>query len=395
MKYNNQKMISKVLATKTNRYVRVSNISFTLSIVLFAVVSIFVWNQYQEIKVNFVDNEKTHIIEISGQVKNDEYIVANNNFKKDICSLLNEKEYSDEYECFSIYQFVTMPAVKELPGETVAVFSVDQNGEKYWLPGYTMQNNCVYTSYKSKDAFTLLVPTAKIVDGDYYFGDEKEFHMNAVTIDKADDSFRLYSEEFQVVECYVNFDTFKNLNEYSVGKEDIDTTHEIVVYVKDMTKVERIAKLLNSAGYTTNFVFESFEEIGQSLGTSLVIMLALSVLMLVVTFAILLLSWKNYISLLSKDIGILKQMGYEERFIKKVYQLSIRWNFLFSAALVILITVIVSMIVLGTSQLLFALALVFVLILLFVLSYWIICNIFLRKQLKKNVLELIKDKTFE
>ncbi len=405
MKNINQKMLSKILSNKVRGYVKIANISFTLSIVLFAIVVIFVWNQYQQIKINFVDNEKTHIITISGQTTSNGYVAVNNNFKKEIISALDKADALKGCECFSIYQFITMPAVQELPGETVAVFSIDKNGEKYWLSGTTMEDGCIYTTKENSGMFTILVPTVEEIDGNLYFGDEKSYQMKASLLNEKDIYAHLYDEAYQLTEFYISFNTFKELYEYATGysistdsvDEDfgMSSTYEIVIYVKDITKVENVAKILNDQGYTTNFVFASFEDLGESLGTSFIVMLTLSASMMIVTFIILLLSWKNYVSLLSKDIGILKQMGYQDKFIKKVYDASIKKNFIISFVLIFIVTIITSVIVLGIDQYAFILSLIFVIAILFFISYFVISYFFLGSLIKKNVLQLLKGKTFE
>lgn len=410
MKNNVQKALSKKLSQKTNSYVRVANISFTLSLLLFAIVVIFVWNQYQQIKVNFVDNEKTHAIQISGKLTDDGYTVVNGTFKTEIEQLLDSKGLTDEYECFSIYQFISMPAVEELKEQkeqTMCIISVDDIGQPYIMPTFSMKNGYLYTENPVASTYGLLLGKITVKeDGIYEEDAEYPYEIKTVDIKDTEVTYQEYDEEYQLIKGYVNYNTFCELFKNVTGEEfqadsdaldayGMNPIKKVVVYVDDITKVEDIAKVLNKEGYGTNFVFASFDEIGDSLGTSLVVMSTISALLLLVTIIILLLAWKNYISLLSKDIGILKQMGYKNDFIKKVYSMSFGKSFLMSLVVVLLVSCVMALIILGVKQIPFILALLGLIIVLIIFAYLIVSEVFLRRVLKRNILDLIKTKTFE
>lgn len=410
MKNNVQKALSKKLSQKTNSYVRVANISFTLSLLLFAIVVIFVWNQYQQIKVNFVDNEKTHAIQISGKLTDDGYTAVNGTFKPEIEQLLNSKGLSDEYKCFSIYQFISMPAVDELKDQhdqTMCIISVDDIGQQYIMPTFSMEDGYLYTENPIASTYNLRLGKITVKEDGLYEEDlASPFGLKTVDINDAEVTFQDYDEEYQLIKGYVNYATYSNLFKTVTGeafqpdsimpdKYGANPVKRVIVYVDDITKVEDIAKVLNKEGYGTNFVFASFDEIGDSLGTSLVVMATISALLLLVTIIILLLAWKNYISLLSKDIGILKQMGYKNDFIKKVYSMSFGKSFLMSLLVVLLVSCVMALIILGVKQIPFILALLALIIVLIIFAYLIVSEVFLRRVLKRNILDLIKTKTFE
>ena len=397
--------ISKLLEKKSTSHLRLSNLSFLFSIIILSLSVIFVWNQYIQIKDNFIENDNTHIIEVTGMYsQEDGYDSVSVDYKENLNALLNKQGFENKYTTFVLYQFRFGLEAEGLE-EPINLFGLDPEGEQYLQENLELKNDTLYTSNKINDKMTVLVPNVTIdSDNVVNLDGETEYTLDLVEISE-DTVFRVY-DQIPIQPYYVNFNTYNKIFEMCLGesvtKESLEKfrmiqpVYKVFIYVDDMTNVEKIAKALNNENYLTNFVFQSFKDIGESLSSSLKLMIIISFVLFIFTVISLFLSWDAFIKLWSKDIGILKQMGYSTKEVFYVYSSMIKNAFLKISMIVIPTILLTGIIVLKIEHISFILIYLLALISILYIMEYFIERIYLKKLVKKSTLELLKlNKSFE
>ncbi len=385
-------------------YLKVSNVTLIVSLLMLSISVIFIWNQYVQLKKNFINNENTHIIEISGKyTKRDGLERVGVSYKEQIKKLLDKKDYENQYNLFVVYQIRFGIDVEGLEDQ-INIMGIDEDGEKFLKDGQKLLDDTIYSGESIPEQVKVFLPEVTLGENSINLSGETEYVLNSQLIEKKT-IFSVY-EGINFKPYYVNYATFGKMFEICLGEkiseaslnkfEKIQPIYKVYVYVDDITKVEKIAKVLNAQGYITNFVFASFDDIGASLDMSIKIMLVFSIVLFVFTLISLLLSWKSFIQLQAKDMGILKQMGYPAKNIRKIYQKSIRKSMMQLACIISVCVFIMTVVIFGMKEMIFTISYILALnIVLFMIDI-IIENSFLRKQTDKGILELIKvNKSFE
>lgn len=398
------KDISKLVMKKSTSHLKISMASFVFSIIILSISLVQVWNQYKTIQHQFVKNENTHVIEITGLYKDGRIEIATYDYVEEIKTILKDEGYDGGYDVFSMYQFSFGLDTLETD-EGINVFAVDPVAEEYLLKDVEMEDGVLYTETPSFDeTITVLLPEVTINDNGVMLGDAKEYSLIQKEAE-TNEVFKIY-EVLEIKTYFVNFDTYKEMFRISYGEDfsgdalkkfqEVKPIYKVFVYVDDIADVESIAKTLNKADYMTNFVFQSFDEIGQALGSSLVIMLVVAVILTIFTIISLLLSFRAYINLGSKDIGILKQMGYSNKEVQFIYSSALHKMFLLIALVSSAITLVIATTVLSTEDLLYIAAYIIVLNVVLWLLSKVVDFTFLKKKVNENVLKLLKtNKEFE
>ena len=237
-----------------------------------------------------------------------------------------------------------------------------------------------------------------------YLGETKEYSLTQKEAE-TNEVFKIY-EVLEIKTYFVSFDTYKEMfricfeEDFSGNAlkkyQEVKPIYKVFVYVDDIANVESIAKILNKSDYMTNFVFQSFDEIGQALGSSLVVMLAVAIVLTIFTIISLLLSFRAYINLASKDIGILKQMGYSSREVQFIYSSALHKMFLLIALLSSVVIMVIAVTILSIEDMLYIIGYILILNVVLGLLSKVVDVVFLKKKVNENVLQLLKtNKEFE
>lgn len=396
--------ISSLIEKKSNLHFKIAIISFIFSIITLSVSLILIYNQYIQIEKNFVNNDNTHVIEIAGLYDNNNIETDLSGYVKDISNILDKTELKNKYSAFFMYQFSYGLECEEFE-DYLNVFAVDSIGEKYLLKNQKIEDDVIYSDNESNyNTLTLLLPNVSITTGGLHLNGETSYSItyNKSEINKIFNtydalgikpyfiSYNTYAKFFN--QCYSEKLSDESLIKYNSAKP----IYRTFVYVDDLSNVEKTAKILNKNGYITNFVFQSFEELGESLSLSLIIMLITSIVLLIFTIVILLLSFNNYINLISKDIGILKQMGYSKNELLFIYKQIFNKLFFKISLVSSIISFIIAISILKSEYILPIIIYITVLNLLLMILNCIINVIFLKRKVDQNIIILLKcDKSFE
>lgn len=103
-----------------------------------------------------------------------------------------------------------------------------------------------------------------------------------------------------------------------------------VVYVEvpDIQRVRTTAAAIEDAGFGVSYALQAFDEVERSLATQRWLSTALGAVVLVGVGAYVIVSWRSYLRLSRRDIGILKHWRVEPRDIRRLYAKSLRRSLL-------------------------------------------------------------------
>ena len=79
------KHIAKMIRKKQSRYLKISLISFTVSLMFLGAFSVFMVNQYMQVNHDFIENKNLRFIEVSGKSHQDHLKFKD---EKKVCELL-------------------------------------------------------------------------------------------------------------------------------------------------------------------------------------------------------------------------------------------------------------------------------------------------------------------
>ncbi len=396
--------ISSIVMKKSTPYLKISIISFIFSIIILSLSLILVLNQYDQIKDNFVENENTHVIEIMGKVINNQYENVSYDYVNDIEKELIKKGYSEGYDIYLMYQMSFGIDTSETT-EPISLFAIDTTGEKHLFKDITMEDGVLYSNQDlGIERVMLYPPRISINDECISLADGDNIELRT-SVNELNHIFNVY-DALEIVPYYVTYNTYNQIYKMCFGeyisKESLERVrktapiYKVFVYVEDITEVDEIAKVINQNDYSTNFVFQSFDKLGESLGMSLVMLVLFASIVIMFTMVNLLLSWKSYINLISKDIGILKQMGYEKKYIERIYSRNFSKTFWRIAVVSSVVTFIIGIIILEEKQMFFLVLYIIILNVILVLLDKIIVITMLRPKISENVIQLLKlNRAFE
>lgn len=393
-KYN----ISKIIARKTNLYLKISMSLFVLSLVLLITAVIFVQQQYIQLKKDFVDNANTHIISttrLQGEKPNIVYPLSFQN-EKDIKKLI--KKYSGTY----IYSEYVIPfGISDTNDKTYFIEAMDNDFFKRSGFSKIDENEAVVSSKFQEKAATLKIPIINIADNGFRSDDRKDLKLSFISTKTNQAPF----DEFDIKPdtIIVNTKTFKNIIEtmYQVSWEEfqknsikdnpygIEPLKKINVYVDNLDDVKEVANSLRNNNYEINYVLGAFEDLQSSLNQSYIIYTILLIFILIVTGVNTIISFRGYLYSMQKDMGIFRHYGYTYSQVYNIYLSLIINPYLKIVGIVSIYALIVSLLLLKKDFIVpfilsFALIIFFVGIILASLLY------ILKKLSKKEVIILLK-----
>lgn len=168
------------------------------------------------------------------------------------------------------------------------------------------------------------------------------------------------------------------------------------IYVDNISDIDRIAKRLEEHGYHVRYTFKAFHDFTLSLRNTAVIASLLSIIIVMIAAAYLIFSFRAYLQVQQKDMGILKQYGYSSENIKSIYSYNIFHIFKNAATIIFLYSIVIGMYLIPTDQFLYIGYVMFILLLIILLVYRIIVKNVLHSYCSKNIMVLLKlSKEFE
>jgi len=399
------KFVSGLILKKSTKFLKISILLFAFSLMMIASFLVSFLNQYLQIEKDFINNNNTHIIEISAISKNNSSRELKFEDQYRIIEAVTQQNQNLEYRIIHEYQFNF--GMEDSEGDIYFLYGLDDTAANL-LGVSSLEDYCLYSSLLTQKEITLHVPIIDVKEGGLSSSrvENKKFKTNHSIIEN--NPFSIY--ESTSSKNFISFNTYRKLIEmiYNISWEDyviqfdesnpfgIQSIHKIYVYIDDLTKVEKAAKEINLLGYATNYTFKSFENFDESIKNTMLISAVLISTIFLITAVYIILSFNSYLKVQQKDMGILKHYGYYWKNIHRIYARNINGIFAGMSIFIIIFTIIIGFIFINISSYVY---IIFILIVILALLFTVnrIISIFiLRSYVRKEIIELIKtNKEFE
>lgn len=379
---------------------KLSLLIFITMIALLCFSLLFYLSYSNDNNKNYTENEIVHVLSVEGKFDDNTYRNLRPQDKVDLDNYLSKKDYDASTEFFYSLSGVTVN------NETsILIIGVDENASHY-ISDSDLENDVLYTNDFDSADLEIDIPIIHAdEDGNMNIDDsiKKTYPIKKAIKNKVIDYFchdydnlkKVYVTEETYLEIFklVNPDKEKISSVYDSENIVIDSAY---VNVTDLADVDKIANKLGDEGYDINYTFSAFDAMGTSLQKNGILFFIMIMILLVVASVNLILSMVSYIDMSTKDMGVLKFMGYDSRRIYNIYKRNINRIFLLLAIVAeVCITILtfvtidqnIGSVILGLS--------IGVISLLLILDL-IINEFYLKKVTKNNLLYLIKEtKQFE
>ena len=399
MNYND-KYTAKLILRKSGNYMKLSLLIFITMIALLCFSLLFYLSYSNDNNKNYTENEIVHVLSVEGKFDDNTYRNLRPQDKVDLDNYLSKKDYDASTEFFYSLSGVTVN------NETsILIIGVDENASHY-ISDSDLENDVLYTNDFDSADLEIDIPIIHAdEEGNMNIDDsiKKTYPIKKAIKNKVIDYFchdydnlkKVYVTEETYLEIFklVNPDKEKISSVYDSENIVIDSAY---VNVTDLADVDKIANKLGDEGYDINYTFSAFDAMGTSLQKNGILFFIMIMILLVVASVNLILSMVSYIDMSTKDMGVLKFMGYDSRRIYNIYKRNINRIFLLLAIVAeVCITILtfvtidqnIGSVILGLS--------IGVISLLLILDL-IINEFYLKKVTKNNLLYLIKEtKQFE
>jgi len=401
----NRNYVSKLILKKSSKFLKVSIFLFAFSLILISTFLALFFNQYLQVKKDFIDNSNTHIIEVT-LAENKDY-VKELNFS-DLSKITNAiSTQSPDVGFIGINEYQLNFGIEDDKGNIYFLYAIDDAGAKF-LGWEELKQNCLYSSDLKEDYIFLNIPIISIDGGGLSSSKTEPIEFSVEDNVPLKNPFSIY--ESPSAQTYISFDTYKSLIEksYSISWDDfvteydnnnyfgIQAVYKIFIYVDNIQDVEDVASIIVNEGYSTNFTFKSFDNFDKSIGNTLLISVLLLIIVFVVTSANILLSFNSYLKIQQKDMGILKHYGYTSSDIRKIYAKNINRIFSSMAIFITIFILIVTLIFIKAHFFSYFLIIATAVLIPLYAVNRIITFCIIRKYSEQNILDLIKtNKEFE
>lgn len=401
----NHSKISKFIRKKTNTYLKISIILFTLSLILISSSIIFIQNQYIKLKNDFFYNPNIHLIEISYLRDKINPISVSNLTLKDetnIKEILNTSQ--TKINTFMYSDYIINFGMSDLDNNLYIVHGIDnQSLNNLNIPELPDNTAYVSTNIDLSDV-TLNIPVIDKNDGGFTSFESIPFLLKLIPIDINFPPINFNNDiNLNTNTIFLNTSTFKNIVEqmYQITWESFKSNYDsgndyglqlinkIYVYVNEIGNVKDIANLLTNNGYEVSYTLSAFDNLKNSIDSNILMFVLLVLFIFIVTLINIIITFNSYIKSMQKDMGILLHYKYSRKMLYKIYINVILKPFYIISILTLGYIVIFSKIILGNiflNYILFNFGFIFLIVFIIVILILYILYIILNK----NTLYLLK-----
>lgn len=386
--------LPKVIVKKTNTFFKFSIGLFIVSLIMVSSGMVFLLNQYSQWNDNFLKNDNTHIITITSKMSEQE---------------ISQLKFSDEKE---LVECVTdFPNSKVFGKYTIECGVLDNENNVYYISTTTDQegillglenyrDDVTYANNVQLENLKLNIPVVNVRNGGFDSSETVSIALDKIESVGKRAAVNLFLDSKEK-ELYVSTDKFKEMVEIMFGDiwdtfvEKYDSGNpysmQIVksyyVYLKNMKDIEVCADILEGAGYNVNYTIKAFNDISGDVDSSMMIIMVMISMILVFSIITMIMSFNSYFKMQQRDMGILKQMGYKEKVLSKIYRAVLLRPFGAMVLIIVSYTTILSVFVLDNVFLAVLVNLVLLIVMAVVFG---IVEYILRSYVKRNIIYLLK-----
>jgi hypothetical protein len=398
------KSVGKIIIKKSIKtYRRMIIIFLLIFLVISAYLSFYVVSISNNNK-NFYNNKNAHIIDIEGKTVNNVFCKLNQNDVDEINNILNKSK--EDYKLSTIYK-LSSGILNSTDQNGVILYGIDENFASTISEKFIFEDDVFYSDQDIKK-MKLIIPQIVFTKDGNVISDsycEKEFDVNNIEslVDnpllKDFYSMNTYDMPVVIMTNHTFFDILKlmlynedeDVNKDQSNLYDYISIEKVYVYVDHISSLNSIVTNLDDSGFYIRYAFDSFENFSKDLTLENILYHLILIVILFLSGAYIILSYKNYMKSQQKDIGILKLFGYKEEDIYRIYSFTLYRLFIIHFTLISVFniaTCIHSIQVFLTIEFVES---ILTIILILVIKMSVIKGI-----VKKNILSLLKyDKEFE
>ncbi|MCI8337976.1 MAG: hypothetical protein HFH62_04710 [Lachnospiraceae bacterium] len=164
------------------------------------------------------------------------------------------------------------------------------------------------------------------------------------------------------------------------------------VYVGEIVDVNRCVAVLKEKGYHANYTMKAFDHVSASIRMMEIIIALFMIMFYVISYIVVYISINAYYRMQSRDMGILKQMGFSRQTLSRIYFGIVKKPFM--GVLFLLLIFIIGMGILFVKNGYLILAVLLSILLLYLIMIVSIKSL-VHRIIEKPMLELLKEKEFE
>ncbi|WP_461201435.1 ABC transporter permease family protein [Anoxybacillus sp. TBDG-1] len=402
-----KKQVAKLILKKSNAYLKISIAIFLLSLFLVSTSFLFLFKQYIQVDKDFISNENVRMIEITGKTE------QNNHARSLKFNDENELEYIlSAYKGIHIYKMYQLNfGVEDEEGSTYFIYGVDEEAA-HFLGDCQLDVGFACSKLKTSE-ITLQIPVVQIEDGGMSSYSRANFLVKNKQGILQKNPFTLYTEDqgmFRSHTLYVGNQTFQKIIETSFNtdwmkfKREYDRDNpfgvqilkSMYIYVDNISHIERIAGRLEEYGYQVRYAFKAFDNFTLSIRNTAITASSLSAVIVLIAAAHLIFSFRAYLQVQQKDMGILKQYGYSSENVKSIYAHNIFSVFKKVVAIILVYSIAIGIYFIPFYRFMYIVYVLIILLVVILLVYRIIVKNFLQSYCSKNMIDLLKlSKEFE
>jgi len=327
-----------LIPARSKKYMRTSIILLAGAFMVLGAVLLYVERGYAEQERNFTDNTNLLLVTVTHRESSDTPFESLTSADRD--SIAQLVASSPDAQTGSTRAIVSNRyglggGVTLSSGDPYFIYGIDPEiGDLIGVP--EMQAGHAYVistnDAPSAGAHTLSIPVVSVEPDGYTSRDLAQYPIVLdASADPARVEYLIGNDASNVM--FVSSETFKGLasSMFATDWNTVRTRWEagelpmtplvgsIYVYVGDIDDVRAIAATLEGDGYGTSYGLRAFDDVEASLRTSTILAGVTVLVTLGAAAALFVLSWRSYLALSSRDIGILKHWGISDGLIVSSY----------------------------------------------------------------------------
>ncbi|MFC0628573.1 hypothetical protein [Kribbella deserti] len=385
---------------KARKYLRTSTVLFLLSLLLAGSFLMVVERQYLQNRADFTDNVNVHLIKVTGPSLR----------FADLAKLQDTVRAERPGAAFDVAMEYSLGfGIPDTAGTPRFIYGIDGNAAR--LLGLPAMGSGVAYSMTPVDSrrITLQIPIVEIEAGGMSSG-RTTMKTLALSGGVSRDTPLGVLGQPDANALYVDGATFRSIVEAAYettwarfqsqyDKENVFGTEVVrnaYVHLADLEDVKPVAEAVTAKGYATSYTLKAFDDLADSLNTTLLIGLITVLIACLGCFAYIVLSFNSYLNVSHKDMAILRHFGFDARRLGQIYAHRARSLLQLIALVATGYLVVGGLLFLPTDRLRFALINVAVCLALSVALYLVLRLIVIPRHVRLSVLTLLKaDKEFE
>lgn len=401
------KTISNYMYKKASSYLRIVIGIFICTLICLSSVMVFYKNQKIREDKNYNKNSKIHTIRVVSKT-NKEYELEQLTVKdsKNIETILERDGVNaNQYTISNIFAITF--GITDNNNEGYVIYGIG-NENKELVGELQLQNDVLYMEQPSNQQVDLDIPVLNMKEGGISVSKSVLMPVTCEAINLSKSPLMLYKTPHKNLNyAYVNEKTFLKMigimnkideveSLHSDKLEQISFVDELYVYVKQVGDIDRIASLLEKNYYQLVYSLSAFDSFSEDYKNASIFVTMFVVLFVLIASIHVILSFKSYIKLQQKDMGILKHLGYSIRDISIIYRRNINHMFMKLTIGIVLYTCFIGSICLGITEIGSILLIMLIVASILILINAVINCAILKKFIKKDILTLVRSsKEFE